>query len=330
MHFTMAELLLEESASFSSIDSQEEAVERVNRYGSKKIPNSSKEDHEFTKRSAQKKKKLQKFFGRSIPVDVSLLDIERLGLRAMLASRVPLCYFLYQLLEEHCSENLFFWLEVDLFEHTRWQSEDMMKDIATQLYDTFLRTDSEFEVNVPQKVTAPIMSLINSGHQNAFSAAREHIFKLLDSVFVKFKNGELYERMKKELGYTNVYDKRARNYGVKILLQNLDKNVPKSGQLEQGDPETFINMGNAPPPTTMAQERNDMIRAMLHAFCEMRLGIDFVDRDLEPAVVGKDEFSKAPAEDTFASQGPANVRQDVRIADANKELDSFAAYLDRM
>ena len=68
----------------------------------------------FNKRNFKTKKKLENFFGANIPVDVSIRDIENLGLRALLASRVPICYFLYQLLEEHCSENLFFFLEVVL------------------------------------------------------------------------------------------------------------------------------------------------------------------------------------------------------------------------
>src|SRR3982751_2391645 len=80
----------------------------------------------FTRRNLKSKRKLENFFGQSIPVDVSVRDIEHLGLRAILASRVPLCYFLYQMLEEHSSENLFFHLEVDLYEHTKFQSRQMM------------------------------------------------------------------------------------------------------------------------------------------------------------------------------------------------------------
>jgi len=66
------------------------------------------------------------------------------------------------------------------------------------------------------------------------------------------------------VGNTSIYDKAARNSGVRILLKNLDKTLPST------------NNSMSEP---MAQQRNDMIRAMLHAFCETRLGIDFIDRN---------------------------------------------------
>lgn len=225
------------------------------------------EAKKFNKKNFKTKKKLENFFGQNIPVDVSIRDIEQLGLKALLASRVPLCYFLYQLLEEHCSENVFFFLEVDLYEHTKFQDPQMMIDIGIELYDTFLRADSEFEVNIPQKIKAPVSDQIRAGDHGAFTDAKEHIQKLMEPVFTKFKNGTIFTRMKQELGYTSVYNKQARNYAVRILLQNLDKTLPKTN--------------NSIPGISLAQERNDMIRAMLHAFCEMKLGIDFIDRDLK-------------------------------------------------
>lgn len=50
--------------------------------------------------------RLRKFFGRSVQVDIRIQDIEKFGLDTMLASNVPLCYFLYNLLESYCAENL--------------------------------------------------------------------------------------------------------------------------------------------------------------------------------------------------------------------------------
>lgn len=263
----------------------------------------------FNKKSIKSKKKLENFFGQNIPVDVSLKDIEHLGLKAILASRVPLCYFLYQLLEEHSSENLFFYLEVDLYEHTRFQSRQMMIDIGIELYDTFLRTDSEFEVNIPQKIKAPVLDALKAGHHDAFAGAKEHILKLMEPVFQKFKNSPIFERMRRELGYTSVYNKQARNYAVRMLLQNLDKTLPKNKSAQN------VN-------TNLAQERNDMIRAMLHAFCEMKLGIDFIDRDLQATDIdGPDHM--------LHTRKPSSIQKD-SILEFDIKDDSFAAYLDNM
>lgn len=46
------------------------------------------------------------FFGQKIQLDVSVNEVQTYGLAAMLQSSVPLCYFLFYLLESYCSENL--------------------------------------------------------------------------------------------------------------------------------------------------------------------------------------------------------------------------------
>lgn len=51
-------------------------------------------------------RKLNRFFGEHAPYDICVREIEREGLKAMLQSKTPLCYFLYHLLEEYSSENL--------------------------------------------------------------------------------------------------------------------------------------------------------------------------------------------------------------------------------
>lgn len=51
-------------------------------------------------------KKLECFFGEPTPIDVCVSEIIKEGLKAMLESKVPLCYFLFYLLDEFSSENL--------------------------------------------------------------------------------------------------------------------------------------------------------------------------------------------------------------------------------
>lgn len=46
------------------------------------------------------------FFGQRVSLDVSVNEVQTYGLAALLQSNVPLCYFLYYLLENYCSENL--------------------------------------------------------------------------------------------------------------------------------------------------------------------------------------------------------------------------------
>lgn len=51
-------------------------------------------------------RKLEYFFGEPTPVDVCVSEVINEGLKAMLESKVPLCYFLFYLLDEFSSENL--------------------------------------------------------------------------------------------------------------------------------------------------------------------------------------------------------------------------------
>lgn len=51
-------------------------------------------------------RKLNNFFGEQPPLDICVREIRKEGLKALLQSKVPLCYFLYHLLEEFSSENL--------------------------------------------------------------------------------------------------------------------------------------------------------------------------------------------------------------------------------
>lgn len=57
-------------------------------------------------RRKKQKKKLARFFGQEAPVDVSVHEIQKYGLLALLKSNVPLTYFLYMLMDKYCSENL--------------------------------------------------------------------------------------------------------------------------------------------------------------------------------------------------------------------------------
>jgi hypothetical protein len=60
----------------------------------------------YKSRLSKSNRKLNYFFGESTPLDVCISEVRREGLKAILESKVPLCYFLFYLLEEYNSENL--------------------------------------------------------------------------------------------------------------------------------------------------------------------------------------------------------------------------------
>lgn len=57
-------------------------------------------------KTTRSSKKLDSFFGEYAPHDICVKEIRKEGLKAILESKTPLCYFLYHLLEEYSSENL--------------------------------------------------------------------------------------------------------------------------------------------------------------------------------------------------------------------------------
>lgn len=57
-------------------------------------------------KTTRSSKKLDHFFGEYAPHDICVKEIRKEGLKAILESKSPLCYFLYHLLQEYSSENL--------------------------------------------------------------------------------------------------------------------------------------------------------------------------------------------------------------------------------
>jgi hypothetical protein len=57
-------------------------------------------------KTSKSSKKLDNFFGEQAPMDICIQEIRKEGLKAMLQSKVPLCFLLYHLLDEYSSENL--------------------------------------------------------------------------------------------------------------------------------------------------------------------------------------------------------------------------------
>jgi hypothetical protein len=158
-------------------------------------------------------------------------------------------------------------LEIDQFDHTEFDTIDQMKEVAFELYNVFIKDDSELEINIDEKARKPILDAIEAGDRNCFAAAKTHIIKLMEPIYFKFKNSPTFERMKRDLSgssqlvaTTHLYSRQYQFKAVTLLLEYLDLNFPKNQSISE-----------------LAQFRHDVIRSLLHAFCITRLGIDFVD-----------------------------------------------------
>ncbi|RKO90946.1 hypothetical protein BDK51DRAFT_11168, partial [Blyttiomyces helicus] len=97
-------------------------------------------------------RKLVSFFGDDPPIDIPVAEVDKQGLKAILQSKVPLSYFLYNLLEEYACENLFFYLEVEHYDSVSFVSPVEQQIAAKHIFDTYLNRNSHFEVNVDEKV----------------------------------------------------------------------------------------------------------------------------------------------------------------------------------
>ncbi|KAI8979587.1 hypothetical protein BDF20DRAFT_800590, partial [Mycotypha africana] len=97
-------------------------------------------------------RKLDSFFGEITPIDVCISEIRKEGVKAMLESKVPLCYFLHFLLSEYSSENLFFYLEVEQYETMQFLTIAEQKALAQQIFDQYVSDDADFEINLEDKV----------------------------------------------------------------------------------------------------------------------------------------------------------------------------------
>ena len=209
------------------------------------------------------RQKVRKILGKSVPLDVSVREIKECGLKSLLQSNVPLCYFLYTMLEDYSSENLFFYLDVEKFQTRHFENSEDMREKAQIIYDKFIAENSEFEVNIDHRVSAPIQGAIDHFDQDCFREAKDDLERLMEPVFLKFKTGPYFKRMEEELGlYNIVYTRKQRNMAVKLLLTNMDKTLPT---------------GDNTPAGILKNQRNDEVRQMMHRFCKKKLRIDFED-----------------------------------------------------
>ncbi|CAG8821512.1 11867_t:CDS:2, partial [Racocetra persica] len=196
------------------------------------IPSANYDNHnQYKLRTELSSKKLCRFFGDKPPIDICVKEIEREGLKAMLHSKIPLCYFLYSLLEEYSCENLFFFLEVEQFESFEYSNLAQQYTIAQHIFDTYLTRNSQFEVNIDDKVRKSVISFIKSQRdlRRCFDGAKRAVFVLLESSFARFIRSNTADLMKKEIGETTThYSIKARDSAISLLFSFFDRQYSSS------------------------------------------------------------------------------------------------------
>ncbi|KAI8364410.1 RGS domain-containing protein [Blakeslea trispora] len=141
-------------------------------------------------------KKLTHFFGENAPHDICIKEIRKEGLKAILESKSPLCYFLYHLLQEFSSENLFFFIELEQFESFSYTSPGQQLETAQHIYNTYLSRNSYFEVNLDDKVRRTVTeALENKDAVHCFDTAKRAVYSLLESSYMRFQNTDIFEDM---------------------------------------------------------------------------------------------------------------------------------------
>ncbi|KAI8987608.1 RGS domain-containing protein [Mycotypha africana] len=150
-------------------------------------------------KSTRSAKKLDQFFVKhqqSTKEILCLEEIKKRGLKAILESKAPLCYFLYHSLEEYNSENLFFYLELRQYELFTYSSLGQQTATAKHIFDTYLTNNSFLEVNLDDDIRVTIFKLIEKRQPTlCFDTAKGAIFNLLESSYMRFQNTETFQEM---------------------------------------------------------------------------------------------------------------------------------------
>ncbi|KAI8099718.1 RGS domain-containing protein [Halteromyces radiatus] len=146
--------------------------------------------------------------------DICIQDIRKEGLKTMLKSKIPLCYFLYHLLEEYSCENLFFFLELEQYDTIDFVSTVQQLATAQHIFDIYLSRNSQFEVNLDDKVRSDVMlALANRNVNGCFQTAKRAVYLLLESSFMQFVRTDIWNQMIRDCGKKKK-KKKKRNIGI--------------------------------------------------------------------------------------------------------------------
>lgn len=235
----------------------------------------------YMERTQKTEKKLSDFFGDEPPFDISIKEIKNNGLKAILQSKVPICYFLYSLLENYSCENLFFYLEVLQFEKEKYDDPVAQQEAARNIFNTYLSRNSQIEINIDEKIHREISKFITTMTLNTseetvskcFKKARNSVLQLMEDCYTKFQKSSLFERMIREIGPYQIYSEKVKVNAVKLLKDYLDQRTTALEYSLSNDPSNPITITNL--------NRHRIIGIMTHEFSKSVLNMDFEDIEIE-------------------------------------------------
>ncbi|CEP08305.1 hypothetical protein [Parasitella parasitica] len=243
--------------------------------------------------------KLEYFFGEPTPVDVCISEINKEGLKAMLESKVPLCYFLYHLLNEFSSENLFFFLQVEQFENCTKKSSKKQKDMARRIYDTYISRNSYLEINLDDRVKRKIEDqMTDANYDDIFNEAQASAYIMLESSLMRFVNTTAYRDMVDTCGEFNIYyDSATRSIALNYLTQFLRDQHNMVLIYSRDDSP----LGNS--LTDMNKQHYDLTKAGLKGFIKDLFGVDYFGSNSSSA------FSVSSCSSTKSPHSPSTNKR---------------------
>ncbi|KAI9325100.1 hypothetical protein DFJ73DRAFT_870506 [Zopfochytrium polystomum] len=213
--------------------------------------------------------------------DITVADVEIGGMPRLMVSRIPLAYYLVSLMEDYCSENLFFHLEATFYTASGpSMSPEQLEAHASHIFKTYLEPDSLFEVNVDFKLRKQCQEALESKTDLAkiFELPAKHIFGLLEASYIKFLRGPYAAKLRLEQdGATDIaVTAKSRDEVMAVIVSRL-REQGSHGKLV--DPEA-------------AEKRAVSLQHMVAEFCRTVLDVP-VEKSLEMI-----RSSKPPAERT--------------------------------
>lgn len=121
------------------------------------------------------------------------LDLE---LNSILRSPIAIEYFKEYSKTEFFTENLQFWLEVELFKKL---DGDELKDKAQSIFNRYISEEGDRQINIDAPQRNEICKSIDNPTPNMYNSAQASSFILLENSFPRFIESLYYTRMKRRL-----------------------------------------------------------------------------------------------------------------------------------
>lgn len=237
--------------------------------------------------------KLISLFRSLPPFDISLSNVETYGLGALLQSNVPLVYFLRYLLDHWAAENLYFFIDVEIYEQTDFgipygngylgrrsagainrrsissagnrssvisggcTSQEQRAMAAQRIYETYIRQDAVFEVNLVGPDDRVGRDAMQRGDADCFKQAKDQCLMILQHRFEGFRTSPLYQEMISNIGdmHRALYTQDHRHQAADYILRYMECPI-RNESVDQMQHERYV-------------------RQMARVICRRRLGLRF-------------------------------------------------------